>query len=48
MSTENEIAEARRARPNLRVAELDDVEWERARRVRLVRYWSGERAAAGR
>ena len=44
METGNNIVEARRARLSLNVSELDHAEWERARPVRLARYWSGETA----
>jgi hypothetical protein len=46
MNTETTV-EARRIRiawSSLSVAQLDDAEWERARPVRLTRYWSGENA----
>ena len=45
------IVEARRSLSvwsNLSVAELDQAEWERARPVRLTRYWSGETAPFAR
>ena len=42
------IVEARRARANIDVAELDHEEWTRARAVRLARYWSGEVAPFAR
>jgi hypothetical protein len=41
MSNEVNIVEARRARARVKVSELDHAEWERARPVRLARYWSG-------
>lgn len=39
-----ESVEARRAGAEVGVAELDHAEWERARAVRLTRYWSGAQA----
>jgi hypothetical protein len=53
MNTETTV-EARRIQPtqppwtSFGVAELDHAEWERARPVRLTRYWSGETAPLAR
>lgn len=47
-ATREETIEARRAAVDLAASELDHAEWERARPVRLARYWSGAEAPAGR
>ena len=44
MNNGDDTVEARRARADLNVADLDHEEWGRARPVRLTRYWSGEAA----
>ncbi|HEX8456671.1 MAG TPA: carbohydrate-binding family 9-like protein [Pyrinomonadaceae bacterium] len=48
MTNEANTVEAPRARAEVNVAELDHAEWERARPVRLARYWSGEAAPPAR
>ncbi|HEY1404343.1 MAG TPA: carbohydrate-binding family 9-like protein [Pyrinomonadaceae bacterium] len=48
MMNEDNIVEARRARAQVNVAELDHAEWAQARPVRLARYWSGEDAPPAR
>lgn len=45
---EDNIVEARRARAQVNVAELDHEEWARARPVRLAHYWSGAPAPPAR
>jgi hypothetical protein len=48
MMNADNLVEARRARAQVNVAELDHEEWGRARPVRLARYSSGEAAPAAR
>jgi hypothetical protein len=44
----DEIIEAVRAGRDVSAVPLDDIAWQRARPVRLTRYWSGEPAPEGR